>query len=114
MPVLPSRGDVWLVDFDPVRGHEQGGRRPAVVVSVDEFNHGGAGLVVMLPVTTRDKRNPMHVPLRPPEGGIKQKSFVKCEDIRCVSKERLARRWGALGPATMVQVQLRLRRLLAL
>jgi len=46
----PSRGEVWLVDLNPARGHEQAGIRPGLVVSVDPFNHGPAGLVVLLPV----------------------------------------------------------------
>ena len=43
----PARGEVWSVDLDPVRGHEQAGTRPALVVSVDEFNEGPADLVVI-------------------------------------------------------------------
>ncbi len=34
----PSRGDIWIADLDPVRGHEQAGKRPVVVLSVDRFN----------------------------------------------------------------------------
>jgi mRNA interferase MazF len=41
----PNRGEVWLVDLNPIRGREQAGRRPALVVSVDEFNNGPADLV---------------------------------------------------------------------
>ena len=50
---LPSRGEIWMVDLNPTRGHEQAGVRPALVVSVDTFNHGPAGLAVVLPVTSR-------------------------------------------------------------
>ena len=44
--IEPARGDVWLIDLNPTRGREQAGRRPALIVSVDEFNSGYAGLVV--------------------------------------------------------------------
>lgn len=57
----PSRGEVWLVDLNPVRGHEQTGRRPSLVISVDGFNYGPAGLVVIIPITTKAKGIPFHV-----------------------------------------------------
>ncbi len=47
----PQRGEVWLIDFDPIRGHEQAGRRPALILSVDVFNAGPADLVVAVPIT---------------------------------------------------------------
>jgi len=113
-PFPPSRGEVWLVDLSPVRGHEQGGTRPALVVSVDPFNHGPADLVVVVPLTTKDKRIPFHVRVDPPEGGLKSPSFVKCEDVRSVSKERLAQRLGRIGPGKMAAVEDRVRILLGL
>lgn len=110
----PSRGEVWLVDLNPTRGHEHTGTRPGLVLSVDLFNHGPAGLVVMLPLSTVAKGIPFHVELNPPEGGLKQKSFVKCEDVRSVAKERLLRRYGTVSPRTMAAVEDRLRILLNL
>lgn len=109
-----SRGDVWLVTLDPARGHEQAGRRPGLVVSVDLFNHGPAGLVVVIPITTRERGIPFHVELSPPEGGLRERSFIKCEDVRSVSKERLSVRLGAVSQATMTAVEDRLRILLGL
>lgn len=76
----PSRAEVWLVDLNPTRGHKQAGRRPGLVVSVDPFNHGPVGLVVVLPITTRAKDVPFHVSIDPPEAGLKARSFIKCED----------------------------------
>ena len=110
----PSRGDVWFVNFDPTIGHEQTGARPALVVSVDKFNHGPAGLVVALPITSKDKRQPMHVPVRPPNGGLSRLSFITCDNIRAVSKQRLRRFCGAVSPATMDEVEMRIRVLLGL
>lgn len=110
----PSRGQIWLVDLNPTLGHEQAGRRPALVVSVDPFNHGPAQLVVVLPLTTRDKRIPFHVEVKPPEGGLRQPSFIKCEDVRSVSTLRLFESWGTISAQTMAQVEDRLCILLAL
>ena len=110
----PLRGEVWLVDLDPARGHEQAGMRPGLVVSVDLFNRGPAELVVVVPLTTRAKGIPWHVPVEPPEGGLEQKSFIKCEDVRSVAKERLTRRLGMVSAETLVAVEDRLRILLGL
>lgn len=109
-----ARGEIWLADLNPVRGHEQAGTRPCVVVSVDGFNTGPVGLVVVLPMTTTDRHVPLHVAVLPPEGGVRRASFIKCEDIRSISTERLVERWGTLEPSTLLDVADRLRVLLEL
>ena len=53
-----SRGDVWLIHLDPTKGREQKGTRPGLIVSVDEMNHGPADLVVVLPITSKEKGIP--------------------------------------------------------
>lgn len=110
----PLRGDVWLVDLNPVRGHEQSGTRPALIFSVDLFNSGLAGLVVVIPITTRFKGIPFHVEVIPPEGGLVSTSYIKCEDIRSVAKDRLTKRLGAISPATLEMVEDRIQILLGL
>ncbi len=101
----PSRGDIWLADLNPIKGREQAGMRPCLVVSVDLFNQSPADLVIVIPLTTRTKSIRTHVPLVPPEGGVREKSFIKCEDVRSISTERLTSRWGAVSPATMHSVE---------
>ena len=110
----PSRSEIWFVDLNPVRGHEQAGKRPALVVSVDLFNSGPAELIVVLPVTTKEKGIPFHVKLNPPEGNLKTQSFVKCEDIRSISKNRLISRVGKISTVTMKAIEDRIRILLHL
>jgi mRNA interferase MazF len=110
----PLRGDIWLIDLNPVRGHEQAGKRPGLVVSVDLFNQGPAGLAVVIPITTKEKGIPFHVEVKPPEGGLTKRSFVKCEDLRSVSKERLVQRLGRVTRNTLTAVEDRLRILLEL
>lgn len=114
MNVKPARGEIWLVDLNPTRGHEQSGKRPALVISVDLFNSGPAELVVVLPITTRDKKIPLHVRINPPEGGVKETSFIKCEDIRSVSTERLLARLGEVSQDTLSEVEDRVKILLGL
>ncbi len=105
----PLRGEVWLVDLDPTRGREQAGKRPVLVVSANGFNKSPADLVVVLPMTSKDKAIPWHVPLQPPEGGTKTKSFIMCEAVRSIPHDRLVQRWGAVTPATLDEVEDRLR-----
>ena len=93
----PSRGEVWLVDLNPTRGHERAGTRPSVIVSTDGFSQGPAGLVVVLPPTTTWRGIPLHIPVTPPEGGLRQQSYIKCEDIRSIASERLVERWGSVS-----------------
>ena len=100
--------------LNPTRGRAQAGTRPALVVSVDLFNHGPADLVVVLPITSKAKGIPFHIRIDPPEGGLPQASFIKCEDIRCVSKERLLKRCGAVSGDAVADVEDRLRILLGL
>jgi mRNA interferase MazF len=90
----PVRGEVWLVDLNPVRGHEQAGKRPGLIVSVDLFNQGPAGLVVILPITTKAKGIPFHVEIKTSECGLTQQSFIQCEDVRSIAKERLFQKNG--------------------
>lgn len=106
---MAPRGEVWLIDVNPTRGHEQAGTRPALVVSADEFNHGPAGLVILVPMTTTERHIPLHVPVDPPEGGLDRRSFIKCEDVRSVSEQRLVRRFGVVSPDTLSLVADRLR-----
>jgi mRNA interferase MazF len=110
----PNRGDIWSINLDPTVGREQAGTHPALVVSVDKFNHGPADLVVVLPVTSKDKNQPIHVPVKPPEGGLSMLNFVKCDDIRSVSKQRLRQFYGKVSAQTMTEVENRIRILLNL
>jgi mRNA interferase MazF len=112
--VIPSRGEIWTVNLNPVRGHEQAGYRPGLVISVDTFNHGPAGLVVIIPITTKERGIPFHVAINPPEAGVSKKSFIKCEDIRSVSTHRLFKCLGKVSTATLKAVEARLKVLLDL
>jgi len=112
--VQPARGEIWTVDLRPTRGCEQRRTRPGLVLSADAFNAGPAEPVVILPLTTKAKGVPFHVEILPPEGGIHNTSYIKCEDVRSISKERLRDRWDAVSSETLSQVEDRLRILLDL
>jgi mRNA interferase MazF len=59
---LPRRGDLIWLNFTPQAGHEQGGRRPALVISKDEYNRK-VGLLLACPITSRKKGYPFEVEL---------------------------------------------------
>lgn len=91
------RGDVWLFDPDPTKGREIGKKtRPAIIVSNDSFNNGPADLVIVIPLTTKNKKIPCHISISPKDGGVREQSFAMCEQIRSISKERLVSKWGQI------------------
>ncbi len=110
----PSRKEIWTVELNPVRGHEQAGVRPCLVISVDLFNHGPAGLAVVLPITTKHKGIPFHVEIIPPEGGLAETSYIKCEDVRSLSLERFKNRVGTISAEKMALIEDRLRILIGI
>ena len=75
---VPRQGDLVTLDFDPQSGHEQSGRRPALVVSKDAFNKG-TGLAICCPITNTDRRVPFHVPIT---GRTSLTGFVMCEQVK--------------------------------
>jgi mRNA interferase MazF len=102
MAVQPSRGEIWLTDRDPTRGHEQAGVRPVLIVSNDIFNHGLANMVWIVPLTRTGRRIPYHVAIDPPEGGVRERSYILCDNLRSISKERLkGPPWGIVSRATL-------------
>lgn len=69
---------------------------------------------MVLPVTRTQRGIPFHVEVRPPEGGLRSTSYVLCDQIRTVAKERLGARRGELTAPTMHRIVERLRVLLDL
>ncbi|MBW7865909.1 MAG: type II toxin-antitoxin system PemK/MazF family toxin [Candidatus Hydrogenedentes bacterium] len=105
MSTKPCRGELWMADLEPITGHEQGGKRPCLVFSDNLFNHGPAELVVVLPVTSKNRGIPLRVPVEPPEGGLKMTSYVMPEMIRSISVRRLVRRLGKISDGTLRTVE---------
>ena len=99
----PRRSEVWLVDFgDPV-GHEQSGRRPALIVSADLLNESRAGVIFVIPITTAHRGLPSHIEIDRGSSGLDEVSYAKCEDVKSVSEQRLIGRLGTVGDEVMFQ-----------
>jgi len=101
--------EIWFVDLDPIIGREQAGRRPALVVSVDQIGTGPSGLCIVVPLTTTQRPNPLYIEIAPPEGGIRERCWAMPEMVRSISRRRLVERWGAVRPATLEAVLGRIR-----
>lgn len=98
------RGEFWLLDLGQPIGHEQGGQRPALVVSSDEWNRH-ASTVTVLPVTRRPHRLPTRIEIEPDGANrLRETSYARCEDIRSVSVRRLVRRMGSADEVAMFSV----------
>jgi mRNA interferase MazF len=77
---VPKRGDFIIANFDPQSGHEQKGRRPALVVSKDLFNRI-TGMAIVCPITNTDKRHPLHVAV-PSNSSLT--GFVMVEQVKAL------------------------------
>jgi mRNA interferase MazF len=105
MSVIPTRGDVVMANLDPTIGHEQGGQRPALVISADSLNRSLAQLVIVAPITGTDRGIPAHVAISAPEGGLTKSSVIMADQIRTISRQRISRRLGTVSSATMGRVE---------
>ena len=86
---IPKQGDFIAITFDPQSGHEQKGRRPALVISKDLFNRS-TGLAIVCPITNTERGFPFHIPI--PEGS-KLKGFIMAEQVKSVDfRARRAKR----------------------
>ena len=97
------RGEIRLVDLDPVRGSEANKRRPAVIVSNDAANTTaqrlGRGVITVVPVTSNIGRvYPFQVLLRADHTGLGRDSKAQAEQVRSIAVERVAGRIGSLRP----------------
>ena len=92
MAYIPERGDVVWISLNPQAGHEQAGRRPAVVVSPRSYN-GKVGLGLFCPITSHAKGYPFEVslPADLPVGGVVLADQVKSLDWRVRQAEFAAR-----------------------
>ena len=113
MSDFPKRGEVWIVNWNPARGSELAGRRPALVIQNDIGNEKSPSTIVAA-MSSSVRRYPMNVEVRPPEGGLTQPSIVKAGQIMTVSKERLERRLGSLSSERMDEVDKAIRLSLSL
>ncbi len=106
MSKLPKRGEIWLLDWSPSRGSEQSGFRPALIIQTDAANRNpGYPNTIILAISTKGKSVPFHVTIPPDQkNGLTEVSYIKCEQVLTVAKERLVKKLGAVDEKTIGQV----------
>lgn len=97
------RGDVYWADLNPVRGHEQAGLRPVVIISKDIFNER-SGTVIAMAITSQPQRAGFPLTLELTDSNLPKQSWVKISQIRTISTERLGKKFDRLQPEILSQL----------
>jgi mRNA interferase MazF len=97
------RGDIWWADLNPVRGREQAGVRPVLIISHDVFNER-SGTVIALAITSQPPRAGFPLTLELTSASLPKQSWVKISWIRTLSVERLSNRLSSLSPEELDQI----------
>ena len=97
------RGEIVWADLDPVRGHEQSGERPVLVLSHDVFNER-SGTVIALAVTSQEPRVGFPLAVELESVRLPKRSWAKVSQIRTLSTERLGKRLGRISPEELARI----------
>ncbi len=97
------RGDIRWADLNPVRGQEQAGLRPVLVLSHDIFNER-SGTVIAMALTSQPQRAGFPLTLELKTGKLPKRSWVKISLIRTLSVERIGKKIGRSAPEELVQI----------
>ena len=97
------RGEIRWADLNPVRGKEQAGRRPVLVISHDVFNEH-SGTVIALALTSQAQRAGFPLALELQSKGLPKRSWVKISQIRTLAVERIGQRLGKVTLEELAQV----------
>ena len=97
------RGEIWWADLNPVRGHEQAGVRPVLIISHDIFNQR-SGTVIALALTSQLPSAGFPLTMELTSAGLPKRSWVKISQVRTLSVERLSNRLGAITPEELDEI----------
>jgi len=97
------RGEIRWADLNPVRGHEQGGKRPVVIISQDVFNER-SGTVIAMAVTSQPQRAGFPLTLNLESSNLPKRSWVKIGQVRTLSVERIGELVDSVSPEQMNQL----------
>ena len=103
MNKFPKRGEIWLVNWNPARGSEQAGKRPALIIQNDIGNKN-ASTTIVAAISTSVKLYPMNVKIESHESELHHVSIVKTSQILTISKIRLEKKVGQLSKEKMEEV----------
>ena len=91
------RGEIYWADLNPVRGHEQAGRRPVVIISHDVFNER-SGTVIAMAITSQPQKAGFPLTYELTSGDLPKQSWVKMSQVRTLSVSRIGERIGQVDP----------------
>jgi mRNA interferase MazF len=97
------RGDIRWADLNPVRGHEQAGLRPVLVLSHDVFNEK-SGTVIAVAMTSQEPRAGFPLTLESRAVGLVKRSWVKISQVRTLSTDRIGKRIGRASEEELTKV----------
>ena len=97
------RGEIWWAELDPVRGHEQAGKRPVLVISHDVFNRN-SGTVIAVALTSVPPRAGFPLTLEITSVKLPKRSWVKIGQVRTLSTDRLSKKLGVVSPDELADV----------
>jgi mRNA interferase MazF len=97
------RGEIRWADLSPVRGHEQGGTRPVIVLSHDVFNER-SGIVIAMALTSRPQRAGFPLALQLESQALPKRSWAKISQIRTLSVERIGDVIDRLSPEQVTRL----------
>ncbi len=97
------RGDIRWADLTPVRGHEQAGQRPVLILSHDVFNER-SNTVIAMALTTQPQRAGFPLTLKLQVAGLTQQSWVKISQIRTLAVERIGKRLARVTPEDLARI----------
>jgi mRNA interferase MazF len=97
------RGDVRWADLNPVRGHEQAGQRPVLVLSHDVFNDR-SGTVIAVGMTSQEPRAGFPLTLESKAAGLRKRSWIKISQIRTLSVDRMGPRLARASEEELARV----------
>jgi len=97
------RGDICWADLNPVRGHEQAGLRPVLILSHDIFNER-SGTVIAMALTSQPQRAGFPLTVELKTGKLPKRSWVKISQIRTLSVERIGKKISRASPEELVRI----------
>jgi mRNA interferase MazF len=97
-------GDVLLADLNPVAGHEQGDRRPVLVLSGPSYNELRNVQLIVAAITSRQRGLPFHIAIGT-DSGLRTPSWVQSESVRAISVQRVVGQVGRARPETVAEVR---------
>jgi mRNA interferase MazF len=97
------RGDIRWADLNPVRGHEQAGQRPVLILSHDVFNDR-SGTVIGVAMTSQEPRAGFPLTLESKAAGLHKRSWIKISQIRTLSTDRIGKRLARASEEELARV----------